>query len=68
MIFPESGFISATCYIDYLYDATIYLNQMQYLFSDESIYSLNLKLNGSNYIIEEEEDYSGQNNIANSGV
>ena len=61
MIFPESGYISATCYIDYLYDTTVYLNQLQYVISDQSIYSLNLKLNGSNFIKEEEEDYSEQN-------
>ena len=47
-IFPKSGITKSTCYIDYLYNSLINLNELQYIYSDDSIYSLNLMLNISN--------------------
>ena len=49
MIFPESGVTSAICYIDYLYNISNNQNELKYIYSDQSIYSLNLKLNISSY-------------------
>ena len=45
MIFPSSGLSSIIFYIEYLYDISNYTNKLKYLELDNSIYSLNLKLN-----------------------
>ena len=57
-ISPKSGITTATFYIDYLYDSLINLNEFQYIYSDDSIYSLNLMLNMSNL---KEKGYSDRN-------
>ena len=45
IIYPESGLITIFFYIEYLYNISSYLNQLKYFPFDNSIYSLNLKIN-----------------------
>ena len=47
LIFPESGLLTALFYIEYLYDISEYDNELKFLQFDNSIYSLNLKLNNT---------------------
>ena len=64
MIFPESGIITANCYIEYLYNISNNINELKYIYSDQSIYSLNLKLNTSNYFyLKEGKDHLNNNKI-----
>lgn len=44
MIYPSSGLSTILFYVEYLYDITNYVNVLKFLKFDDSIYSLNLKL------------------------
>ena len=47
MVFPSSGLSTILFYIEYSYDISNYINKLQFLEFDDSIYSLNLNLNNS---------------------
>ena len=44
IIYPSSGLSTILFYVEYLYDITNYINILKYLEFDDSVYSLNLKL------------------------
>ena len=47
MIYPLSGLATIIFYVEYLYDLTPYSNYLKFLDFDDSIYSINLKLNNT---------------------
>lgn len=56
IIYPSSGLSTILFYVEYSYDITNYLNILKYLEFDDSVYSLNLKL---------DDDYIKKGNINN---
>ena len=49
MIYPSSGLSTILFYVEYIFDITNYNNQLKFLQFDDSVYSINLKLD-NNYI------------------
>ena len=47
MIYPSSGLSTIFFYVEYLYDITNYVNKLKFLECDNSVYSLNLKMDNS---------------------
>ena len=47
MIYPISGLVTILFYVEYLYDLTFYINNLKLLDFDDSIYSINLKLDNT---------------------
>ena len=50
MIYPSSGLPSILFYIEYIFDISNYNNQLKFLKFDDSVYSINLKID-NNFII-----------------
>ena len=61
MIYPLSGLATILFYVEYLYDLTSYMNYLKFLDFDDSIYSINLKLD--NTYIKNRQIYENYNYI-----
>ena len=59
VIYPSSGLSTVIFYVEYLYDISNYLNVLKYLEYDNSVYSLDLKMD--NIYIEKRDSYNNYN-------